>query len=203
VRLLQTKAVYGLLLGVTSALLWGCTKSKEKVDTDKSTVTIQIGLVPSEEQKGKLLAAKDLLFNKLSARLMEAMSNGGPASAIEVCSQEAQQIARDVSSESSTRIGRIGVRLRNSKNAPPPWAAKLVEDKTSEPQFVVLDNQIAAALLPIKLQPQCLMCHGPADQIGDDVKQKLSVLYPNNEATGFQEGELRGWFWVELLETKP
>lgn len=201
--MLQNKTVYGLLLGLASALLWGCTESNEKDDSQRTTVAIQVGPVPSEEQKGKLLAAKDLLFNKLSARLMEAMSNGGPASAIEVCSQEAQKIAADVSSESSTRIGRTGVRLRNSKNTPPSWAAKLVEDKISEPQFVVLDNQIAAALLPIKLQPQCLMCHGPVDQIGDDVKQRLSVLYPNDEATGFQEGELRGWFWVELLETKP
>jgi hypothetical protein len=203
VGILQNKTVCGLLLGVTSAMLSGCTKSVVKEDSQKSTVAIQAGLTPNAEQKVQLLAAKDLLFKKLSARLMEAMSNGGPASAIEVCSQEAQQIAADVGRESSTRIGRIGVRLRNSKNTPPPWAVKLVDDKIGEPQFVVLDNQIAAALLPIKLQPQCLMCHGPVNQIGDDVKQKLSVLYPNDEATGFQDGELRGWFWVELLETKP
>jgi hypothetical protein len=62
----------------------------------------------------------------------------------------------------------------------------------------MLDNGQAAALLPIKLQAQCLMCHGPAEKIPLEVKTQLAKLYPQDQATGFQEGDLRGWFWVEL-----
>lgn len=62
----------------------------------------------------------------------------------------------------------------------------------------MLSNQQAAALLPIKLQPQCVMCHGPSEQILPEVKSALVDRYPQDQATGFEIGELRGWFWIEL-----
>ncbi len=153
---------------------------------------------PSEAAKTKMLAAKEALFTKLSSRLMEAMSGPGPASAISVCQQEAPKIAATVGEEQGVRIGRTGVRLRNPKNAAPSWAESLVNERTETPTFVVLDNGDSAALLPIKLQGQCLMCHGPKEQIAPVIQDQLAKLYPNDEATGFQQDELRGWFWIEL-----
>jgi hypothetical protein len=44
------------------------------------------------------------------------------------------------------------------------------------------------------------MCHGPKEQLIPEVKEQLAKLYPEDSATGFSEGELRGWFWVELLD---
>lgn len=186
---------------VVSSALLGCKPTDKPIPADKTTekaVSIRVGKTPSEEHKAKIVAAKDALFAKLSARLMEAMANGGPAAAIGVCSTEAKQIAESVAIESNVRIGRTGVRLRNANNTAPTWANKLVQDRVAEPQFVMLDDNRAAALLPIKLQSQCLMCHGPKDQILDEVKEQLQKLFPNDQATGFTEGELRGWFWVEL-----
>jgi hypothetical protein len=43
------------------------------------------------------------------------------------------------------------------------------------------------------------MCHGPSESLAPDIKEKLATLYPQDQATGFSEGELRGWFWVESL----
>ena len=48
------------------------------------------------------------------------------------------------------------------------------------------------------MQAACLACHGPAEQIAPDVKELLAREYPSDQATGFQEGDLRGWFWVEV-----
>jgi len=73
----------------------------------------------------------------------------------------------------------------------------LTQGDVDTPEFVSLSNGHAAALLPIQLQAQCLMCHGPKDQIAPAITQQLTMLYPNDQATGFQEGELRGWFWIE------
>ena len=42
------------------------------------------------------------------------------------------------------------------------------------------------------------MCHGPEDQIIPEVKSELAKVYPDDQAIGFQEGELRGWFWIEM-----
>ncbi len=189
-------AGFALLMSV------GCQKAPtpiaaDAIGNDTSTVSIVEGETPSDEQKQAMLAAKDALFEKLSGRLMEAMGSQGPAAAIAVCQKEAPQIAAEVSDGHGLKIGRTGVRLRNSNNQPPSWARAMTESKVDTPQFVSLTNGDAAALLPIKLQVQCLMCHGPEDQIAPVVSEQLTKLYPNDNATGFQEGELRGWFWIE------
>jgi hypothetical protein len=191
------------LVCVTLALaVLGCTsRNSEVVPTprmDKANVSILPGQTPDEAAIEKMLAAKEALFTKLSGRLMEAMGTQGPAAAIAVCKTEARQIADAVGEEHGLRIGRAGVRLRNPNNTAPSWAENLVHDKTATPTFVTLDNEHAAALLPIKLQSQCLMCHGPDEQIAPVIQDQLTKLYPTDAATGFKEGELRGWFWVEL-----
>jgi hypothetical protein len=186
------------------SLLVGCQASSTEADkasgiADPTAPSILSDQTPSDEQQAKLLAAKDALFSKLSSRLMDAMSSAGPASAIEVCQVEAKSIAADVGQEMNVNIGRTGVRLRNTSNVAPAWAAPFIAKKQDIPLFVTLSNNQAAALLPIKLQAQCLMCHGPQETLAPDVQAKLTQLYPQDEAIGFAEGELRGWFWVESL----
>ena len=151
---------------------------------------------PTELQRTELLAAKDALFQQLSDKLRQAMSQG-PAQAIVVCQQEASKIAMAVGEEQGVEIGRVGVRLRNPSNTGPEWAAPMIASQRDTPFFANLSNGNVAALLPIKLQPQCLMCHGPKEQIAPIIRDQLTKLYPDDEATGFQEGELRGWFWIE------
>jgi len=192
-----------VLIMLSSFLMAGC--QSQSVDSTVSNASDQLPKIvsestPSETEKSKLLAAEDLLFTKLSTRLMEALSTSGPANAIGVCQVEAKSIATEVGKEAGVLIGRTGVRLRNTSNQPPDWAKELVSARTNEPVFAELSNGHAAALLPIKLQPQCLMCHGPKEQLIPEVKEQLTKLYPEDSATGFSEGELRGWFWVELLD---
>ena len=40
----------------------------------------------------------------------------------------------------------------------------------------------------------CALCHGSA--VKDDVKAAVAKLYPKDQATGFEPGELRGAFTV-------
>ena len=175
----------------------GPTTPTSAIDKAPEIVT---GAIPTELEKSSLLAAKEDLFKRLSGRLMTAMSEGGPAAAIEVCQVEAKSMAIEVGKETNVKIGRTGVRLRNTNNQPPSWAQKLIVDKTDTPVFARLSNEHVVALLPIKLQAQCLMCHGPRESLAPDVKEKLATLYPQDQATGFSEGELRGWFWIESLD---
>jgi len=170
------------------------TRSKEN---EVGSLVIVSGLQPTEEQQQAMLAAKEALFQKLAGRLMQAMGEQGPAAAIAVCQKEASKIATEVGDEAGLRIGRTGVRLRNQDNQPPSWAKTLTDKRVDTPTFAKLSNGDAAALLPIKLQGQCLMCHGPKEQIAPIISDQLANLYPDDQATGFQEGELRGWFWIQ------
>lgn len=143
-------------------------------------------------------AAKDEMFKRLSKTLLEAMSQGGPAAAIEVCSKSAPKIARQVGQEFGVTLGRTSFKLRNSKNVPPDWAVPILENRPTEPRFVDLPDHHTGALFPISLKVQCLACHGAQDQISADVKAQLERIYPDDQATGFKEGDLRGWFWVDV-----
>ncbi len=189
----------GLLVGCV-LLAAGCSSNSSIESLNPTTTRARIveGQSPSEASKEKMLAAKDALFTRLSGRLMDAMTSQGPVAAISVCQNEAPSIAKAVGDEQGLQIGRTGVRLRNPDNVAPLWAQALVRDKVDAPTFVTLDNGHSAALLPIKLQGQCLMCHGPKVDIAPGIQEQLTKLYPNDEATGFKEGELRGWFWIDL-----
>jgi hypothetical protein len=206
VRTFHASHTAGVILGWIglSLALLGCGEGDTAVAPQGDTrVRPDEGIViladqrPTEAQIQAMVAAKDALFTTLSGRLMEAMG-GGPANAIAVCQREAGELAAEVGRTHNVKIGRTGVRLRNQRNQAPAWANDWIEQAVAEPQFAVLSNQQAAALLPIKLQPQCVMCHGPTEQILPEVKSALVDRYPQDQATGFAVGELRGWFWIEL-----
>ncbi|MFK7818729.1 MAG: DUF3365 domain-containing protein [Planctomycetaceae bacterium] len=150
------------------------------------------------DKKKKALSAKKALFQKLSTRLVQAMSDGGPANAIEVCSKDAAKLAAEVGDKLGVTIGRTSFKLRNPKNAPPAWAAQFVTKRTGEPTFVNLPDKKLGAMLPIRLMPQCMTCHGPKENIDDEVLVALADQYPDDQATGFKVDDLRGWFWVEV-----
>ncbi|MCA9105484.1 MAG: DUF3365 domain-containing protein [Planctomycetales bacterium] len=196
----------GLVIWLGASIVVGCSQQPDSPATPSPpaasadlSATLVADKSPTDAEKKELLAAKDALFTQLSGRLMQAVGQGGPANAISVCSNEARSIAASVGSEMNVRIGRTGVRLRNPENQPPTWAETLCADQTAEPVFGVLTDSRAVALLPIRLQSQCLACHGPEASLDASVKEQLATLYPNDAATGFRDGELRGWFWIETL----
>jgi hypothetical protein len=148
--------------------------------------------------KAKALSARAALFERLSGRLKEVMQAEGPAAAIAVCSREAADIARAVGEEEGLRIGRTSLKLRNPANAVPDWVKPLLEGDATVAQFTMLEDDRLGALLPIRLQAACVTCHGPAESLSDDVRAQLAQLYANDQATGYREGDLRGWFWVDV-----
>ncbi|WP_261343222.1 cytochrome c peroxidase [Gimesia maris] len=178
----------------------GCQQS-QRPETNSDTTTDTSTVIPTHVQ-AKALAARDALFTRLSGRLSEVIQAKGPVAAIEVCSREAAEIAKSVSEEQGVRIGRTAIKLRNPKNAPLDWVQPLVDQRTTEPRFVALPNGESGALLPIKLKSKCLICHGTSDTIPAVVKTKLAELYPHDQATGFRQGDLRGWFWVVVPAEK-
>jgi hypothetical protein len=48
----------------------------------------------------------------------------------------------------------------------------------------------------IRMEKPCLMCHGP--EIAPPIAERIAKLYPDDEATGFEEGDFRGLFWITM-----
>ena len=144
------------------------------------------------------------LGTRLVKRLTAVVEAGGFEGAIDVCKAEAPRIAAEVGTGLGLRIGRTSDRLRSPGNAPPPWAEAAVAaaagKSADEVAAQAFRNQCGAfgVLLPIPTKGMCLACHGNEGALDPGVLPRLARLYPDDRATGFAEGELRGWFWVEL-----
>lgn len=143
-------------------------------------------------------AARNDLAGRLMGRLQEVIKTQGPERAIEVCHTEAPGMAEEVGRLRKLRIGRTSTKLRNPSNAAPPWAQAWVQGASAEPQFLETPEGGLRALLPIRLAATCLTCHGPEKGLAPGVRKALREKYSHDQATGYQVGDLRGWFWVEI-----
>jgi len=149
----------------------------------------------AQQQRG--VEAIQAMAGSLMGELTAALDEGGPDGAIEVCSMRAPEIAAAVSNEYGVVLGRTSQRLRNQSNLAPDWAEQLVKEEVAVPTWLVGPEGQIAGVLPIVTKAECGMCHGPREEIADEVLAKLDDLYPGDQATGFAEGDLRGWIWVE------
>lgn len=152
--------------------------------------------VPAQERGAALL----LPFKKnLMAALTTGMAEGTEA-AIEACNAQAPGIAAQQTTE-GIRMGRASHRLRNPDNVAPDWVAPVLEaylaaEGQAAPRVVPIADGRRGYVEPIMLGPLCLECHGTS--LSPGVSARIAQLYPEDQATGFALGDLRGVFWVEF-----
>lgn len=152
-------------------------------------------------------AAKDL-GERLKGELVAAIKSGGPVMAIQVCNTVAGELANEISKQHELTVGRTSLRVRNAKNAPDAYERKVLEEfleKASsgadlsklEHFDLVSENGDKTfrymKAIPMAAEP-CLACHGT--ELKPEVKAEISRLYPEDQATGFKPGELRGAFTI-------
>ena len=143
------------------------------------------------------------MHDSVLRELYDALSRGGPGSAIAFCHLDATVVSQRVGRTEGIAAGRTSDRLRNPTNAPKPWAAALVhanagKQARSVEGFAVDLGDKVGVLRPIAERGMCAGCHGPAEKLSPLVRSVLQDRYPVDRAVGFKEGEIRGWFWVEM-----
>ena len=148
------------------------------------------------EVEGAALLAP--LKQDLKSALVKGLESG-PVAAIGACRIEAPTIARNLSVD-GVLMGRSSHKLRNPENVTPKWAAPFLEayvaGTRSDPVAVEFEEGRIGYVEPIAVQAMCLNCHGK--KLHPDVATAINVLYPDDQATGYSEGDFRGIFWVEF-----
>jgi hypothetical protein len=155
---------------------------------------------PAELARARDVA--DDLTRDLGGLVMSTMAEQGAVAAIEVCSGVAQDRTAAHSGD-GVLVRRVANRLRNPLNAPDPseareldrWEAQVGENRSASEVVRLVrdeDGRTLHYLRPITIAPPCLACHGAPEEIVPEVRTILHDRYPEDAATGYAVGDLRG-----------
>lgn len=165
------------------------------------------GNMTADEDIEKARETTAAFASALKTELVTAMQAGGPLTAIGVCNTRAPVIAAEVSGAKGMSVSRVSVKNRNPENAPNAWQAAVLE--TFEARKLAGENPSSLTwsetvdlengkefrfMKAIPTAAICLQCHGQA--IAPPVAEELASLYPEDKATGYREGDIRGAFVV-------
>jgi hypothetical protein len=158
-------------------------------------------------------AAAQVLMTTLQANLVTSMEEGGPVQAIEFCTTAALALTDSVSDSlgEGISIKRVSEKHRNPENAPDAseieairhFEAALTDNGALPDDWV---QKTAAGELryyrPLTIAPPCLNCHGDPVDMDPRVVEVLQASYPDDQATGYEAGDLRGLIRVSVSEER-
>lgn len=152
----------------------------------------------AKESEAKALISK--FVSQMKPLLKSSIAERGPADAIDVCAVEAPLLADTIASESGWQVSRVSARPRNSsRGVPDAWERQVLETFDARQTAGELPNTINFGELvdgeyrymqAQGVEPVCLLCHG--ETISTDVLEALQRHYPDDSATGYSVGEIRG-----------
>ncbi len=156
-------------------------------------------------------AAAMALGAGLKDQLSAALKSSGPVAAVQVCKTIAPALSADAAKTHDFAVGRTALKVRNPDNAPDAFEARILKDFVTriaagedaakvEHSETVLEDGVRMfrymKAIPMAAQP-CLVCHG--ETLTPELSAEIGKLYPEDQATGFKAGELRGAFTVIQL----
>jgi hypothetical protein len=151
---------------------------------------------------------------RMKGELAAAIKADGTANAVPLCQTTAPDLLTEFTDSSGFEVMRTSLKLRNPENAPGAWEREVLNEfqekaaaganpKTLErfDEIVTPEgDRLFRYMSGIPTGEICLKCHG--SEIKPDVKAELVRYYPDDKATGYRLGELRGAFSLVKLLTE-
>ncbi|MDJ0945932.1 MAG: DUF3365 domain-containing protein [Kiloniellales bacterium] len=145
------------------------------------------------------------LVTAMQAELKVAKDERGPGGAVSACQHLAPQVAADLKEETGWDIRRTALKVRNPENRPrtqellvlQAYAARAARGEPL-PEMETVQTAVYKGergvhfMKAIPVQKACLGCHG--SKLAPGVAEALREAYPEDQAVGFAEGDLRGAF---------
>lgn len=144
---------------------------------------------------------------RVSREFLVEVARRGAADSMPALAAVDLPAAVDVEHDTACEVGRTSARLRNRANAPRDWVKPLLGDGKPrpaaevEPVVVDLGDRVGVAR-PIPVYESCLDCHGTAGRVPPRVRNALAAAYPADQALGYAEGDLRGYYWAEARKER-
>ena len=131
--------------------------------------------------------------------------------ALAFCSGSADTITKAVNAKlpAYAKVRRTALKVRNDKvNTPDETDVKVMEkfekeiaEKKLTPKSieVVKVGDTTRVYKPLVMKQMCLKCHG--SNLSPKIAEAIKSAYPNDKATGFKEGDLRGVIVAEIKKS--
>jgi len=144
-------------------------------------------------------------LQKLGGTLKSQLESAGPEQAVNVCKQVAPAMAAEYSRNGRV-VKRVSLKPRNQAlGTPDTWETRMLQNfeenlkdgaqvSTMETGLITedKDGKWFRYMKAIPTQVMCLQCHGQPYQISEGVKALLAKEYPDDQATGYSAGAIRG-----------
>jgi hypothetical protein len=166
---------------------------------------VTLPLAADEPDPGLARQAQTIIaetFGTMSQNLTQAMARGGVANAIPFCNENASTLTSDLSKKHTVKIQRVSHKARNPLNRANPTEAQLItamqtalaQGQPPKPRLVPQPDGSRIFYAPILIPADtCLKCHGiPGKTLAPSDHDLIRSLYPEDTATGFKLGDLRG-----------
>lgn len=144
---------------------------------------------------------------QLKSTLTSEIKQNGLVAAIKVCKIKAPEISDSLSDK--VTIGRTSLKYRNPDNKPDDISKITLMDfetqkqnngnvsQIEKGQFIEKDGKkVYRFMKAIETGGLCLSCHG--ESLTKEVAEQIKTDYPDDKATGFKLGDIRGSFVVEI-----
>lgn len=196
---MKARSLFPVTLGAVAlaSLVAACQPENPAPDGPVAAAAPEVDEVALTQQAREIAGQ---FVGTLQPTLQQAMQGGGPVHAIDVCAVEAPAIAQGLSADSGWQVTRVSLRARNEATATPDaWETQMLMDFNERQEAGEDGAQLNAAAVVdgefrfLQAQPTaplCLTCHGTS--LSDDVQAALAAHYPNDMATGYLAGEIRG-----------
>lgn len=124
-------------------------------------------------------------------------------SAMVFCTEQADSLTKSVNEKlpSYASVRRATLKARNSSNKADTldegvmdqFIREIAENKDVKTKPLLVETLSSYRIYkPLMIQPVCLKCHGDENKISSDIKKVIIDKYPQDMATGFKLGDLRG-----------
>lgn len=143
----------------------------------------------------------------LLANVMEATKKGGTGFAITYCNEKAMPLTDSLSAVYNCTIQRVTDKYRNPANKLSANDSVIFSQILASGAFnsgIVAENGTIVYFKPIKIaMPACLNCHGTAGkELKAEIVETIKKKYPEDKATGYKEGDLRGMWKITFKLSK-
>lgn len=151
------------------------------------------------------LQAQQALMSQVAA----AIGARGPAGAVGFCNERALPLTDSLAMHHRVGLKRLSDRARNPLNEvaneqdKSAWLSlqRMMSDTgVVKKHLLVREGDAAVYYKAISLgMPMCLNCHGQREgEVAAETWAAIAARYPNDRATGYKLGELRGMWRIEF-----